>query len=110
LERLLNPFDSLREHMFEQLFGLDEDSRLQLAEIARRRGLPDDLVQQLLLGGIRAGMTLGAAHPIDVKPLVEPVLFHERAQSVTLHLRRWPHDETGHLSIEVLAVEPATDA
>jgi hypothetical protein len=59
--------------------------------------------------GIKPGMTLGGAKPIDVTTLVERVLFRQNAGSILLRVSRPPYDEAGHVEIAVLEVGPPAE-
>ncbi len=102
-------FDRLHRAMFDKLFSLDEAGRAAKAKLLREAGLPEDVIAQFCSSGIKPGMTLGGAKPIDVMTLVERVLFQQNAASVLLRVSRPPYDEAGHVEIAVLEVGPASE-
>src|SRR5918911_2379487 len=99
-------FDHLHREMFDQLFSLDEEGRQAKAKLLREAGVPEEMIAELCAPGIKPGMTLGGAKPVDVLTVVERVLFRQGAGSVLLRISRPPHDEAGHVEIEVLEVCP----
>jgi hypothetical protein len=102
-------FDPLREHLFDELFSLDETSRQELARWLREHGLSEKVIHQLTRGGIQVGMTLQTAYLGDVQRVVERVLFRQGARGVTLQVLRCSPTMTGHLDIHVLDIQPAAD-
>ncbi len=99
-------FDNLHRAMFDKLFSLDEGGRQEKVRLLRQAGIPEELIEQFCSPGIKAGMTLGGAKPVDVMSVVERVLFHQHAGHVLLRVSRPPYDEAGHIEIAVLEVGP----
>ena len=105
----MNIFDNLHRDNFDRLFSLDEEARQAKAKLLREAGVPDELIADLCSPGIKPGMTLGGAKPIDVMTLVERVLFRQHAGSVLLRVSRPPYDEAGHVEIAILEVGPPSE-
>ena len=102
-------FDHMHRALFDQLFSLDEQGRRAKAAFLREAGVPEEAIAELCSPGLKPGMTLGGAKPIDVMTVVERVLFQQNAGSVVLRVRRPPFDEAGHVEIEVLEVGPPAE-
>jgi hypothetical protein len=77
-------FDDMHRAMFDLLFSLDEQGRQAKATFLREAGVPEEMIAELCSPGIKPGMTLGGAKPIDVMTVVERVLFQQDAGSVVL--------------------------
>jgi hypothetical protein len=97
-------FDRMHSAMFDQLFSLDEQGRKAKADFLREAGFSEEAIAELCSPGIKPGMTLGGAKLIDVKTVVERVLFAQNAGSVLLRVKRPAFDEAGHIEIEVLEI------
>jgi hypothetical protein len=102
-------FDHLHRANFDKLFSLDEEGRRAKEQMLREAGVPEELIAQFCSPGIKAGMTLGGAKPVDVMTLVERVLFQQNAGHVLLRVSRPPHDEAGHIEIAVLEIGPPAE-
>jgi hypothetical protein len=102
-------FDNLHRAMFDKLFSLDEEGREEKARLLRQAGIPEEMIEQFCSPGIKAGMTLGGAKPVDVMSVVERVLFQQHAGHVLLRVSRPPFDEAGHIEIAVLEVGPPAE-
>jgi hypothetical protein len=102
-------FDNMHRAMFDKLFSLDEGSRQEKARLLRQAGIPEEMIEQFCSPGIKAGMTLGGAKPVDVMSVVERVLFQQHAGHVLLRVSRPPYDEAGHIEIAVLEVGPPAE-
>lgn len=105
----MNIFDNLHRDHFDRLFSLDEEARQAKAKLLREAGVPEELIADLCSPGVKPGMTLGGAKPIDVMTLVERVLFRQHAGSILLRVSRPPYDEAGHVEIAVLEVGPPSE-
>jgi hypothetical protein len=105
----MDVFDSLHRARFDQLFSLDEEGRQAKAKLLWEAGVPEDEIAKLCSPGIKAGMKLGGAKPVDVMTLVERVLFGQNAGSVLIRVSRPPFDEAGHIEITVLEVGPPSE-
>ena len=99
-------FDYLHRANFDTLFSLDEAGRAEKAKLLRDAGIPEEVIEELCQPGIKPGMTLGGAKTVDVMTVVERVLFRQRAGSVLLRVTRPPHDEAGHIEIQILEIKP----
>lgn len=99
----LTLFDWLHLQHFDTLYGLDEQSRKRIADIARQHGATEEDIAIILSGLIRKGMTFGHAHTVDVMSVVERALDAQRSQSITLKISR-ESDEDHHLTIKVMEV------
>jgi hypothetical protein len=102
-------FDALHRRFFDQLFSLDDEGQTAKKKLLRESGLPEEAVAELTRPGIRPGMTLGGAKPVDVLTVVERVLFGQGAGHILLRVKRPPLDEAGHVGIEVLEVGPPSE-
>ncbi len=102
-------FDALHRANFDKLFSLDEEGRQEKANLLREAGVPEELIADLCSPGIKPGMTLGGAKPVDVLNVVERVLFRQHAGHVLLRVSRPPYDEAGHIEIAVLEVGPPAE-
>lgn len=105
----MNIFDHLHRDQFDKLFSLDEEGRQAKEKLLREAGVPEELIAEFCSPGVKPGMTLGGAKPIDVMTLVERVLFRQNAGSVLLRVSRPPYDEAGHVEINVLEVGPPSE-
>lgn len=105
----MNIFDYLHRQHFDKLFSLDDEGREAKAKLLREAGVPEELIADLCSPGIKPGMTLGGAKPVDVMNVVERVLFGQHAGSVLLRVSRPPYDEAGHVEIAVLEVGPPSE-
>src|SRR5437763_2279350 len=101
--------DRLNLSEFDRLVTLDGEGREAKSELLREAGVPEEVIAQLCSPGIKAGMTLGGARPIDVMTLVERVLFGQHAGSVLIRVSRPPHDGAGHVEITVLEIGPPAE-
>jgi len=72
--------------------------------------LPDELLAERTGPGIRPGLSFGGAGTVDVRGVVERVLFGQNAGHVLLRVTRPPCGECGHVEIEVLEVGPPSEA
>jgi hypothetical protein len=102
-------FDAMHGRFFDQLFSLDEEGRMAKEKLLREAGVPEELIADLTRPGLRPGMSLGGAKPIDVMTVVERVLFGQNAGHILLRVKRPPFDEAGHIEIEVLEVGPPSE-
>jgi hypothetical protein len=102
-------FDAMHRAMFDTLFSLDDEGREAKAKLLREAGVPEELIAELTRPGIQPGMTFGGAKTVDVKNVVERVLFGQNAGHVLLRVKRPPFDEAGHIEIEVLEVGPPSE-
>lgn len=103
-------FDAMHRAHFDKLFSLDEEGRQAKAELLRKAGVPEELIEQFCRPGVQVGMTFGGAKPIDVVTLVERVLFGQNAGHVLLRVSRPPFDEAGHVEISVIEIgKPAEE-
>jgi hypothetical protein len=99
-------FDDLHRAMFDKLFSPDEEGREEKVRLLRRAGIPEEMIEKFCSPGIKAGMSLGGAKPVDV---MSRVLFQQHADHVLLRVSRPPFDEAGHIEIALLEVGPPAE-
>jgi hypothetical protein len=78
-------------------------------KLLREAGVPEELIADLARPGLRPGMSLGGAKPIDVMTVVERVLFDQNAGHILLRVKRPPFDEAGHIEIDILEIGPPSE-